>query len=139
VILLFNAINNGALLPSTSFTLQEIHLVRCLTYIRIRYIAPERSLGISAGIHRNSIWFVVVTVDGNVRKPDKIYFTDRECSYIILISYRNFKCLKAEINMLAKGGGKLTRFWNFEFGCVWLEQFSSHCRNKEHIQFFLKP
>jgi len=81
VILLFSAITNGALLPTTSLTLQEIHLVRCLTYISHRYFAPGRSLVISspsayrdvqheliADIHRISIWPVVVTVDGNINK-----------------------------------------------------------------------
>ena len=48
VILLFSAITNGELLPSTSLTLQEIHLVRCLTYISHRYFATGGSLVISS-------------------------------------------------------------------------------------------
>ena len=75
VILLFSAITNGSLLPSTSLTLQEIHLVRCLIHISHRYFAPGRSLVISspatygdvqqeliAEIHRTSIWPAVVIV-----------------------------------------------------------------------------
>jgi len=48
VILLFITIANGAMLPSTSISLLEIHLVRCLTYISHRYFAPGRSLVISS-------------------------------------------------------------------------------------------
>jgi len=48
LIILFNAITNGTLLPPTSLTLQEIHLVRCLTYISHRYFAPGRILVISS-------------------------------------------------------------------------------------------
>jgi len=41
VILRFSAITNGPLLPSTSLTLQEVHLVRCLVYISHRYTASR--------------------------------------------------------------------------------------------------
>jgi len=68
VILIFSAITYAALLPSTSLTLKEVHLVRCLTYISHRYFEPGRDLVISspatnrdvqqeliAAIHRTSI------------------------------------------------------------------------------------
>jgi hypothetical protein len=84
VILHFSIITNGALLPTTSLNLQEIDLERCLTYINHRYFAPGRSVAISspanyrdvqkeliAEIPRNDIWPVVVTVDSNIRKPNK--------------------------------------------------------------------
>jgi hypothetical protein len=67
-----------------ALTLQEIHLVRCLTHISHKYFAPGRSLVISsasayrdvqqeliAEIHRNSIWPVVVSVGGNRSIPEK--------------------------------------------------------------------
>jgi hypothetical protein len=67
---------------STYLTLQEVHLVRCLTYISHRFIAPGRSLvslsqanyrdvqqELIAGNHRTAIWLVVVTVDVNIWKP----------------------------------------------------------------------
>ena len=92
VILVFSAIANGTLLPPKSLSLQEIHLVRCLTYISHRYIASGRTLVISspskyryvqleltAKVHRTSIWPVVVTVDGNIIKPNKTDFIDN-CS-----------------------------------------------------------
>jgi len=95
VILLSSAITNGALLPSTSLTIQEIHFVRCLTYVSHRYFSQGRSLVISspgtyrdvqqeliAETHRSSIWPVVVTVDGNFSKTDKTDFIDRDGSYI---------------------------------------------------------
>jgi len=46
VILLFIAIANGALLPSTSFNLPEVYLVRSLNYISHRYFAPGQFLAI---------------------------------------------------------------------------------------------
>ena len=122
VILLFNAITNGTLLPPTSLTLQEIHLVRCLTYISHRYLAPGRSLVISslatyrdvqqeltAEIHRTSNWPVVVTVDGNISIPEKSDFIDRDGSYIILIPDGNIKSFKVQINRLAEQSGRYTR------------------------------
>jgi hypothetical protein len=60
----------------SALTVQEIHMLRCLTYISHRYFAPGRSLVISspsnyrdvqqeliAEIHRTAIWPVVVCVD----------------------------------------------------------------------------
>ena len=38
-----------------------------------------------AEIHRIADWPVVVTVDGNISKPDKTDITDRDGSSIILI------------------------------------------------------
>jgi hypothetical protein len=97
VILLFSSIN-GALLPSKTLSLQEIHLVRCLTYISRTYFAPGLTLVLSSPsdyrdvqqeviveIHRTSLWPTVVIVDGNISKPDETEFVDREGSYIILI------------------------------------------------------
>jgi len=62
-----------------SLTLQETHLVRCLTHISHRYFAPGRSVVISSPatyrdvqqeqigeIHRTSMWTDVVTFDGNI-------------------------------------------------------------------------
>jgi len=128
VILFFRTITLGALLPSTSLTLQEIHLVRILTYISHTYFAIGRSLVISsptayrdvqqelvAEIQRTSIWPVVVTVDGNISKPDETDFIDRDGSYIILIPDGNIKSFMAEILGLAVGRkNKFTRFWNSE-------------------------
>jgi hypothetical protein len=48
LILIFSAITNATLLPSTSRTLQEVQLVRCLTNISLRYLAPGRALVISS-------------------------------------------------------------------------------------------
>ena len=127
VILLFNANTHGTLLPPTSLTLQEIHLVRCLTYISHRYFALGRSLVISsaakyrdvqqeliAEIHKTSIWPVVVTVDGNISISKNSDFIDRDGSYIILIPDGNIKTFKAEINRLAEQPHGYTRIWNSE-------------------------
>src|SRR5215475_13179339 len=110
IITMFSETVNGTLLLSKSLSLQEIHLVRCLTYISHRYFPPGRSLVISspstyqdvqqeliAEIHRTAIWPVVVTVDGNISKPNKTDFIDRDGSYIILIPDGNWKSLKDEI------------------------------------------
>ena len=127
-ILVFCPITYGALLQATSLTLQENHLVRCLTYISHRYFAPGRSVVISspatyrdvqqeliAQIHRTSIWPVVVTVDGNISKTNKTDFIDRDGSYIILIPDGSFKNFQVEINGLTKEGEyKIKRFWNTE-------------------------
>ena len=115
VILLFSAISNGAPQQPTTFTLQEIHLVRCLTYISHRYFVPGRSVVISspakyrdvqqeliARIHRTSIWPIVVTVDGNISLANKTDFIDRDGSYIILIPDGNIINFKVEINGLAQ-------------------------------------
>jgi hypothetical protein len=117
VILLFSAITNGALLPTTSLTLQEIHLVRCLKHISHRYFATGRSVVISSpftyrdvqqdlieDIHRTSLCPVVGSVDGNISKPNKSDFIDRDDSYIILIPDGNIKSFQAEINKLAQEG-----------------------------------
>jgi len=125
VILLFSVITNGELLPSASLTLQEIHLVRCLTYISHRYFASGRSVVISspstyqdvqlqliAEIQQNSIWHVVVT--GNIRKPITKDFVDKDGSYIILIPDGNIKSLITEITGLALDKLKFTRLWNSE-------------------------
>jgi hypothetical protein len=127
VVLNFSTITNSALLPSTSLTLQEVHLVRCLINISHRHFERGRALVISspatcrdvqkeliAEIHRTSIWPIVVTVDGNISIPDKTDFIDRDGSYIILIPDGNMKSLKAEINGLAVVRGKYTRLWNSE-------------------------
>jgi hypothetical protein len=125
LILLFSVNTNGALLPSTSLTLQEIHLVRCLTYISHRYFATGRSVVISspstyrdvqqeliAEIQRNAIWPVVVTVDGNINITEKSYFIDRDGSYIILIPDGNVKSLITEMNGLSLNQNIFTRLWN---------------------------
>jgi hypothetical protein len=117
VILLFNAVTNGELLPSTTLTLKEIHLVRCLTHISHRYFAPGRSVVISspanyrevqpeliAEIHRTAIWPVVVSVDGNISITEKTDFIDRDGSYTILIPDGSFKSFKAEFKGLALKG-----------------------------------
>jgi hypothetical protein len=65
-------------------------------------------------IHQTSIWPVVVTVDGNISKPDETHFIDRDGSYIMLIPDENIKSLKAEINRLAEDGTTFKRLWNSE-------------------------
>ena len=127
VTLLFSRITTGALLPSKTLTLQEIHLVRCVTYISHRYFAPGRTLVISspatyrdvqqeliAEIHRTSFWPVVVTVDGNISKTDKTDFIDRDGIYIILTPDGNIKSLKAEFTGLDRDRTKRARLWNSE-------------------------
>ena len=121
VILLYSATTKGAVPPSTSLTLQEIHLVRCLTYISHRYFAPGRTLVISspsnyrdvqqeliAEIHRTAIWPVVVTVDSNISIPEESDFIDRDGSYIILTPDGNIESLQAEINGLVFERTKFT-------------------------------
>jgi hypothetical protein len=93
MILLFSAITNGARLPFNSLSLQEFQLGICLNYISHRYFSPGRNLVILVSlpanyrdvqleliteIHRNSVWPVVVTVDGNINKPNKTDFIDRD-------------------------------------------------------------
>ena len=110
MLMLSSNITNGKMLPTTSLTLQEIHLVRCLSYISDRYFAPGRSLVISspatyrdvqqeliAEIHRTAIWPVVVNVDGNISIPEKSDFVDRNGSYIILIPDENIKTLSLKL------------------------------------------
>jgi hypothetical protein len=127
VILLLSAIANGELLPSKSLSLQEIHLVRCLTYVSHKYFAPGRSLLISAPttyrdvqqeliaeVQRNSIWPVVVTVDGSISKANKTDLINRDGSYIVLIPNGDINHLKAEINGIAFGRAQHTKIWNSE-------------------------
>jgi hypothetical protein len=64
-----------------------------------------------AEIHRTAIWPVVVTVGGNISKPDERDFIDRGGSYIILIPDGSFKSFMAEINWLVNG---FRRLWNSE-------------------------
>jgi hypothetical protein len=65
-------------------------------------------------IHRTAVWSVVVTVDGNIRKPDKSDFSDKYGSYIILIPDGNINSLVSEMNGLFLGRGKITRVWNYD-------------------------
>ena len=48
VIQLLSGIENGDLLTTTALTLEEFHLVRCLTHISHRYFPPGRNLVISS-------------------------------------------------------------------------------------------
>jgi hypothetical protein len=93
VIFFYSAIMYGSLLSSRSLTLQEVHLVRCLTNISLSYFAPGRSLvktssanyrdvqqELSAEIQLTAIWPAVFSVDGNISKPDKTDFIDRDGS-----------------------------------------------------------
>ena len=126
--LLFSAITNGGLLPSTSLTLKEINLVRCLTHISHRHFAPNRTLVISspatyrdmqqeliAEIRRTAIWPVVVTVDGNISKSNNTDFIDRDGSYIILIPDGNIESLILEISgLVLDGENRFTKFFNSE-------------------------
>ena len=127
MIQLFSAIANGDLLPTTALTLEEFHLVRCLTHISHRYLRSGRTLVISspstyrdmqleliAEIHRTALWPVVVTVDGNISKPNKTEFIDRDGSYIILIPDGNINRFRAEFIGLAMGRSKFTRIWDSE-------------------------
>jgi len=128
VILLFSSITNGTLLKSMSLSLREKHLVRCLTYISVRYFAPGRSLVISspstyrdvqqeltAEIHRTSTWPVVVTVDGNISKHNEAYVIDGNVSYIILIADGDFKSFQVGFNgLIQEGEYNFTRLWNSE-------------------------
>jgi len=46
-----------------------------------------------AEIHRTASWSVVVTVDGNIRKPNKADVIDRNGSYInTRLEYQEFEC-----------------------------------------------
>jgi hypothetical protein len=152
VILLFSAITNGALLPTTTNTLQEIHLVRCLTYISHTYFAPGRSLLISSPstygdlqqlmieeIHRNAAWPVVVSVDGIISQPDKTDYIDRDGSYILLIPDGNIEILKNENLGLLVVRNKFTRLWNSEarFVVAGVNEFSVS-QQTEIFEFFSK-
>ena len=153
VILLCSAITNGALLPSKSLSLEETQLIRCLTYISHRYFATERSLVISspsayrdvqqeliAEIHRTSIWPVVVSVDGNISKPNKTGFIDIDGSYIILIPDGNIERFVAEFNGRALDVKfKFKSLWNSEarFVVAAANQFSMSQQTKI-FNFFSK-
>jgi hypothetical protein len=150
VMLLFSAVTHGELLPSTSLNLLEIHLIRCLTYIGHRYFPPGQSVVITspaayrdeqqelvAEIHRNSIWPVVVTVDGNISIHDKSDFIDRDDSYIILIPDGNIKIIKAEINRLDQGRVKFKRSWNSEARFVVAGAKNFQMPQKKYIFDFL--
>jgi hypothetical protein len=67
-----------------------------------------------AEIQRTSNWPVVVTVDGNISKPNKTDFIDRGGIYIILIPDGNIKNFEAEINRIDKDGTLFTNLWNSE-------------------------
>jgi hypothetical protein len=67
-----------------------------------------------AEIHRSSIWPVFVTVDGNIRTPEKSDFIERDGSYIIFIPDGNIGSFKAAINVLIGTPLKYTRLWNSE-------------------------
>jgi hypothetical protein len=152
VILLFNAIADTALQPSKTLSLQEIHLVRCLTYISHKYFAPGRTLVISspstnkdvqqeliAEIQPTAIWPVVVTVDGNISKPDETNYIDRDGSYIILIPDGNLKSLHDEIYGLVLDQNKFTRLWNSEarFVVAGANEFSM-LQQTDIFEFFSK-
>jgi len=144
---------NGALLPYQTLSLQEIHLVRCLTYISHRYFAPGRSLVISSPstyrdvqqeliseIQRTSIWPVVVTVDGNISITNKTDFMDRDGSYIILIPDGNIWSLMNEfIGLTLDENNKFTRIWNSEarFVVSGANKFSVSQQTKIFIHFSL--
>jgi hypothetical protein len=82
-------------------------------------------------IHRNAIWPVVVTVDGNISIHNKTDFIDIDGSYIMLIPGGNIKSLKAEIEGLVKGrDNKFKKFGILKLGSLWLEQIRSQCRHK---------
>ena len=152
VIQLFSAIANGNLLPTTALTLEEFHLVCCLTHISHRYFPPGRTFMISspstyrdvqleliAEIRRTEIWPAVVNVDGNISKPDETHFIERDGSYIILLPDGNIKSIKAEIRGLATGRYKFTRIWNSEarFVVAGANEYSKSHRTKI-FDFFSK-
>jgi len=110
-----------------ALTLEEFQLVRCLTHISHRYLRRGRTLVISspstyrdvqlelmAEIHRTAIWPAVVTVDGNINKPNETNFIDRDASYIIWIPDGNINRFRAEFIGLAKGRSKFRRIWDSE-------------------------
>jgi hypothetical protein len=65
-------------------------------------------------INRIPVWPVVVTVDGNISKPNKTDFVDRDGNYIILTTDGNIENVKTQINGLVQDGTKSTRLWNSE-------------------------
>jgi len=128
VIELFGAITYGAMLPSTSLTLEEVHLVRCLTHISHRYFSPGRRLVISspatyrdvqleliAEFHRTAIWPVVINVDGDISIPEKSNFIDRVGCYIILLPDNNIWSVYAEMaGLIEYRKKKFTNLWSSE-------------------------
>jgi hypothetical protein len=128
LILLFSSSAKGDLLPSKTLSLQEIHLVRCLTYISQKYLQPGRNLLIYspaayrdvlqeliAEIQQTSLWPVFVSVDGNISIPENSVFINRDGSYIILLPDGNFKYFEAEmLGLILDREGTLTRNWNSE-------------------------
>jgi hypothetical protein len=69
---------------------------------------------LNAEIHKTFIWPAVVTADGNISKPNKTHFIDRDGAYVILIPDGNFKTFLTEILGLALEQNEFTRFWNSE-------------------------
>ena len=68
-----------------------------------------------AEIHRNCMWPVVVTVDGNISIPEKSDFIDRDGSYIIVTPDGNIKSVKTDIlGLIVDQGNKFTILWNSE-------------------------
>jgi hypothetical protein len=128
VIILGIAITNGVLLQSTSLSLHEIHLVRCLTYIGHKYFAPGRTLVISspstyrdmqqeriAEFLRTSLWPVVYNVDGHTNNPDRIDFIGRYGSLIILVPDGNYKSFNKQIlGLILDRNREFNRIWNSE-------------------------
>ena len=71
-------------------------------------------LELIAEIHRTAIWPAVVTVHGNISKPDGTEFIDRDGSYIILIPDGNINRFRAEFIGLAKERSKFKRICDSE-------------------------
>jgi len=114
------------MLPSTTLTLEEVHLVRCLTKISQRHFAPGRSVVILspatyrdvqqeliAEIQRTAFWPVVVTVDGSISIPVKTDFIDRDGSYIILTPDWKLESIDAQIlGLILDGKNEFTQLWS---------------------------
>jgi hypothetical protein len=62
--------------------------------------------------HQTAIWPVVVSVDGNISKPEKTDFINRDGSYIILIPDGNLQTFQVQIDGLAVDRNKFTKLWN---------------------------
>ena len=152
VILLFSGITNGVLLPTRSLTLQEVHLVRSLTYISHKYFASGRTVVISSPsayrdvqeelmseIHRTSTWPVVVTVGGNISNFEKTDFINGDVSYIILIPDGKYKSFVTEVYGLVLGQNKFKRIWTSEsrFVVAGANEFSMS-QQKDIFDFFSK-
>jgi hypothetical protein len=67
-----------------------------------------------AEIHKSCIWSVVVTVGGNISKPEKTDFIVGGGSYIILIPDGKYESVETEIHGLVFGQYKFNRIWNSE-------------------------